>query len=147
MYATDGDDMLGGSDLDFCLFNLIKDRIFNATGYQLPAKDGGFDATVTRNQEDFNKKQQHPTLLCTNANTRTQTEDIKKRLSYEQSVVFHCEIPPPPSSSPAAIDAHASNTPVDFAVSRTDFEEGCESLFARGMAPVERLLLELGENL
>lgn len=32
MYATDGDDSLGGSDIDLCMFKILKDRILEVSG-------------------------------------------------------------------------------------------------------------------
>lgn len=29
MYATDGDDILGGSDFDLCLYDIIKDKVLH----------------------------------------------------------------------------------------------------------------------
>lgn len=41
---------------------------------------------------------------------------------------------------------HSALTEVRFDVTRQDFEQGCATLFERALAPVTRLLGDLGES-
>ncbi len=131
MYATDGDDLLGGSDLDFCLFNFIKDRIATDAGFHLLSKD-----ELEKSSQQEPNTQERSDKLCTSANVRNQAEDIKKRLSSNTTAHFRCEIP--------TSDTMSAPTTVYFDITRTQFESSCAPLFERGMLPVQRLLSELG---
>ena len=63
VYATDGDETLGGSDLDVCLYNIIQQKLM--------------------------KLQDGP--ACSPATVRVISEEIKKDLSYNSSVTFSCQ--------------------------------------------------------
>lgn len=76
VYATDGDDSLGGSDLDLCLLRLIKDRIQART---LPTAS----AAAAEGPIDYDEQ-------CSQASLRTKAEDIKKQLTYADSAPFSC---------------------------------------------------------
>lgn len=60
VYATDGDEMLGGSDLDVCIFNLLTKKVAE--------------------QQD----------MCDATFLRVLAENVKKELSTKESVTFSC---------------------------------------------------------
>jgi molecular chaperone DnaK (HSP70) len=62
VYATDGDEMLGGSDLDVCLFNMITRKV----------------------------AEQQQQLKCDSTFLRVLAEQIKKDLSAKEQVQFSC---------------------------------------------------------
>ena len=78
VYATDGDDSLGGSDLDLCLLRLIKDRIQARTPPTLSAAAAAAEGPI-----DFDEQ-------CSQASLRTKAEGIKKQLTYADSAPFSC---------------------------------------------------------
>jgi len=80
VYATDGDDSLGGSDLDLCLHRIIEDRI--STQAQT-LRDVVTAAPPLGGQVDYDEQ-------CSLASLRTKAEDIKKKLTYATSVPFSC---------------------------------------------------------
>ena len=61
VYATDGDETLGGSDLDVCLYNIIQQRLMKLH------------------------------TACASATVRVIAEDIKKELSFSSSAYFSCQ--------------------------------------------------------
>ena len=79
VYATDGDDSLGGSDLDLCLLRLIKDRIQART----PPTPSAAAAAAAEGPIDYDEQ-------CSQASLRTKAEDIKKQLTYADSAPFSC---------------------------------------------------------
>jgi molecular chaperone DnaK (HSP70) len=120
VYATDGDETLGGSDLDLCLYEVIKSRIEGITGESITAKASGADESGVQESAE----------ACTPAAVRTKAEKLKKELSSEASAKFECRMP-------------STLKTVSFEVSRNSFETGCRELFDRGMVPVVRLLSDL----
>ena len=118
VYATDGDDTLGGSDLDSCLYNMIKTRLETQTGIKV---------SLHNDEKELVKGQ------CLSATLLEKAEQIKKDLTNKMDTVFSCVMP---------------NTleNISFTVTRNDFESGCENLFARAILPVERLLGDLDMN-
>jgi len=62
VYATDGDEMLGGSDLDVCLFNMLRRKV----------------------------AEQQQQLNCDSTFLRVLAEQIKKDLSAKEQVQFSC---------------------------------------------------------
>ena len=125
VYATDGDETLGGSDLDLCLAHLITDRLTSKHGVKeveiqaSPLQKGGDDDENAENDE-----------TCAGATIRVKAENAKKTLSSEKKATFSCQ--------------SKNKGHIQFDVSRGDFERGCKHLFAAGMLPVTRLLDELG---
>lgn len=128
---------MGGSDIDLCLFKILKDRIFQATGVDI--------ATTTVSPQSGADCQQDAAAsanLCTAAAVHTMAEDVKKALTYHSEVPFNCTMP---STSKTAGAAYAPKS-VSFMVRREeDLEQGCGALFERSMLPVQRLLDTLGE--
>ena len=122
VYATDGDDLLGGSDFDLCLYDLLKTRIEKETGFSIELQ------TLTNVQRDTSAS-----LYCTAASVHTMAEDLKKILSSRNSSTFTCDLP-----------LSHTHQKVEFEVTREEFESTCRPLFERGLLPVTRLLQELG---
>jgi molecular chaperone DnaK (HSP70) len=121
VYATDGDDMLGGSDLDFCLFNHLKEKVEGLSHEAMHFEVPSVSDSAPLDQ------------LCFSSNIRNMAENIKKQLSSTSSVEFRCFV--------------ARNGPselVTFNVTRMDFETTCSTLFDRALLPVTRLLTDLG---
>lgn len=84
VYATDGDDTLGGSDIDLCLFKILKDRIREVTDIDIATLH-----TNTSNAEEVQKS----AVMCTAAAVHTMAEDVKKALTYADEVAFQCTMP------------------------------------------------------
>ena len=73
--------------------------------------------------------------LCVSTSLRSAAEDAKKTLTYNSTVEVTCT---PPFSQ------GMKDTAVTVTLTKDDFELGCEVLFIRSMAPVLRLLTDLG---
>lgn len=116
VYATDGDDTLGGSDFDVCLAENIKKKMEEHKPYK------GISNLSN------NKK----ISLCDSSSIHQEAENIKKLFSKSEKVTFSCKN--------EKIDEYYS-----FDLSRDEsFYEGCSYLFDRTLLPVKRLLTELG---
>lgn len=111
VYATDGDDLLGGSDFDICVRSLISEKI-------------------AQQLEQLKISNVHSGTCFEAAYLRERAEGIKKQLSFSNATEFSCDLS----------DGHR----VRFDFLREQFEEGCKYIFDRGMAPVLRLLQDLG---
>jgi molecular chaperone DnaK (HSP70) len=126
VYATDGDDMLGGSDLDFCLDKHLTHKVEAVSKESMhtepPPKETVDAAHIPVDQ------------YCTGANIRSMAESIKKQLSSIDTTTFRCVDP--------VEDGHKK---IEFEITRHDFESQCSHLFERALVPVTRLLSELGE--
>eukprot|EP00602_Paraphysomonas_sp_CaronLab_P007298 CAMPEP_0185035284 /NCGR_PEP_ID=MMETSP1103-20130426/26384_1 /TAXON_ID=36769 /ORGANISM="Paraphysomonas bandaiensis, Strain Caron Lab Isolate" /LENGTH=428 /DNA_ID=CAMNT_0027572295 /DNA_START=45 /DNA_END=1328 /DNA_ORIENTATION=+ len=121
VYATDGDDELGGSDLDMCLYNILTEKVFALTNREvhIPSLSDGHHGDMTE--------------LCVPATVRQKSEQVKKDLTTHESANFSCKVP-----------EKDHNNVVQFTLSRSEFEDGCQHLFERSMSPVSRLLDDLG---
>ena len=89
VYATDGDDTLGGSDIDLCLFKILKEKIYTTTNIDINtvcplSQETGVDCI-----QDPAKSAQ----MCTAAAVHTMAEEIKKKLTTMEKVVFTCLLP------------------------------------------------------
>lgn len=126
VYATDGDESLGGSDLDLCMYNLLRQKAEQISG-----------ETLKLHSLSEMEKGVHQGDLCVAANVRSMAEQLKKDLSSASSVEFSCRLP---DSKAEGGDAAY----VKFPVTREDFEVGCVDLFDRAMTPVDRLIQDLG---
>ena len=73
---------------------------------------------------------------CVSPSVHTKAENIKKALTYSLTAEFNCTI--------VSNNNNNNNQFVKFEVTREDFEVGCSYLFQRGLAPVVRLLNDLG---
>lgn len=116
VYATDGDDTLGGSDLDSCLYNIIKAKMESLTGTTISG---------THDKEGPSIKGQ-----CLAAGLLEKAEQVKKDLTNRTETTFSCIMP-------------NSLEEVSFLITREDFETGCDHLFDRAVLPVQRLLSDL----
>lgn len=128
VYATDGDESLGGSDLDLCMYDLLRERAEAQSG----------EALKLHSLSEM-EKGVHQGDICVAANVRAMAEQLKKDLSNDTSVQFSCRLP---DSTPAGQKAESSH--VNFTVTREDFETSCKDLFDRAMTPVDRLIHDLG---
>jgi molecular chaperone DnaK (HSP70) len=126
VYATDGDDALGGSDLDLCMYGIVKAKVESQLG----------SAVKTLAEADLREGGRGRNELCLTSSLRNLAEDVKKKLTYADSVDASCYRPG---------DAEAA--PITFSVSREEFESGCDALFQQSMLPVTRLLGDLGKLL
>lgn len=124
VYATDGDDTLGGSDLDLCMYGLVKAKV--------EAQLGG--AVKTLAEADLREGGRARDEQCLTSSLRNLAEEVKKKLTYADSVDASCY---PPGAADAA--------PITFTMTRQEFETGCDALFQRSMLPVTRLLEDLGK--
>lgn len=133
VYATDGDETLGGSDFDICLSGVIQKRIEQVTSKRI--------SDVHTDVHTFNEGAVND--LCTLLTIRIKAEQIKKELTYSDNVAFNCHLP---ESAEDSITSKSSIPlgPVSFSVSKTeDFELGCGYLFERALLPVTKLLTSL----
>ena len=147
VYATDGDETLGGSDLDTCLYDIIKTQVEKLSGgvvIDMKSISEGesikTDATtdsikMTKAESDSGMAMKSDNI-CNSAALRSKAENAKKLLSYSNSTTISCNLP-----SPVGISNESQE--VKFELSREQFEVGCQHLFERGLAPVIRLLSEL----
>ena len=122
VYATDGDDTLGGSDLDLCIAKSLKTKIEEKAGKNYESmekeisKNGGIKSKI------FDE-------LCINPSIHSKAEQIKKNLSSAASSIFSCIGP--------------NNVKIEFPFTRSEFHVGCKSIFDRALLPVSRLLGDL----
>jgi len=142
VYATDGDETLGGSDLDTCLFQIIKGRVEAELGEPLAMKvEGGGGGSSSKGSQgkgssgssssrSSSNDASESDELCAAASIRTKAESAKKQLSSVLTTPFACTAP-------------ATGRRIAFDLTRADFESGCSELFARGLLPVTRLLTDL----
>ena len=72
VYATDGDDLLGGSDFDICVRNLISEKI-------------------AKQLDDLETSHAHVGTCFEAAYLRESAESIKKQLSFSNISQFTCE--------------------------------------------------------
>ena len=149
MYATDGDEALGGSDLDLCLAGLLRRRVLGLLGEGpekgLGALLEGDGAGPLLRLEELSRAQRGvlrvwvtplsaprspPSLvalgegevpLCLPASLHGQAEALKKALSLGPSAAFRC-ILLPDLLSPKALDPSPRGVLVAFSVSRADFQ-------------------------
>lgn len=122
VYATDGDDGLGGSDFDMCLYDYMKQRVHTALGdrRKLPSAASVMSSPTPQY------------MLCNPATIREAAEDVKKTLSSEKKVDFSC------------IEGSQEDAVfVRFEITIDDFHNSCDHLFQRGLVPITRLLDEL----
>jgi molecular chaperone DnaK (HSP70) len=123
VYATDGDETLGGSDFDLCLAKSITSKL-QSSKYGVeedeikaaPLQGGVGDA---ENDES-----------CAGATIRVKAEGAKKTLSSAAVASFRCQ--------------SREKGPIHFDITRESFETDCKHLFEAGMLPVTRLLDDLG---
>jgi molecular chaperone DnaK (HSP70) len=113
VYATEGDELLGGSDLDVCLVQHLRHLLAD----QL-------------------------TTTCSQIDLIQQAESIKKQLTYQDSAAFTCDHPSSTSTSSSLAHNTVTN-PMKIVITRSDFETVCADLFDRALLPVKRLLEEL----
>ena len=90
MYATDGDDTLGGSDLDLCLFKILTHRILETTGVDITTAATGTASTASAASA---ARADQASELCTAPAVHTMAEEIKKSLTYNSEVPFRCVFP------------------------------------------------------
>jgi hypothetical protein len=88
VYATDGDDTLGGSDIDLCLFKILKERIVQVAGVDITASAATQEAGAAQPVDAADSAS-----MCTAAAVHTMAEDVKKALTYAEEVQFKCTLP------------------------------------------------------
>ena len=131
VYATDGDNFLGGSDFDMCLFNYIKSKLYKLTEGTVTLDS--INATNIPKENPSSERARVPKLLCDSVSVREEAENIKKKLSTINSIHFECVYK----------SKNGNEEMVSLEVGRVDFEEECAYLFERGLIPVTRLLSDL----
>jgi molecular chaperone DnaK (HSP70) len=117
VYATDGDETLGGSDFDLCLLHRLEKAVEEQTGQ--------FPLAVDPRNVDKNLAVD----VCSVARLHVAAERIKCALTSVDTVPYSCQL----DGKVVKIDIEKEK----------DFEEGCNYLFDRAMAPVHRLLSDL----
>ena len=90
--------------MDLCLSSFIKQKVFEATGHQI---DELVPSVLDGDAEQDD--------LCLPASVHNKAEEVKKKLTFADTVDFSCRLP-----SGLGLDAAARE--VKFPVSRTDFE-------------------------
>lgn len=123
VYATDGDETLGGSDLDLCLAKIIKTRVEDLSGQVISNHHSNAEVGSETAADD----------LCLFSTIHTKAEEVKKQLTSSSEVNFSCLMP-----------TGTTERRIEFLVSRErDLEGGCRDLFERSLLPVHRLLSDL----
>lgn len=120
VYATDGDESLGGSDYDICTEKLVQSKLHADSGVDTTDTDTGSASAV---EVHFSCDPNDSTKLA---------EAVKKALSDNSTVEVVC----------TTGGARAGVAPAR--VTRAEFESACGELFERAMVPVDRLLTDLG---
>lgn len=121
VYSTDGDDMLGGSDFDLCLYDTLRKKI-EVEGDFLLSEHGSKNTSA-----DPMKSALVDVHTCTQENVLLLAEEVKIALSSTPAVNASCLDPE---------DGHV----VTVSVSKKEFESACDHLFQRGLLPVHRQL-------
>jgi molecular chaperone DnaK (HSP70) len=153
VYATDGDDDLGGSDFDMCLNNAILGKLSSDHSLTSEHTDSLFADLSDGKSDDEVARMLHselgtsPSQLCTTPSIRQKSEDVKKALTYNTTVEFTCDAllttPPVEGSESVSSTTGLQVQTISLSVSKDYFESTCSELFARGLIPVTRLLDEL----
>lgn len=124
VYATDGDETLGGSDFDLCLAKHIRSKVEAIMGKPIISSESVVvDGSVNEDE------------LCILPSIHSKAEEIKKRLTYSDETTFSCIWP---DSNKEKVTFHVSK--------QVDFEDQCNYLFERSLAPIDRLLTDLNMN-
>lgn len=162
VYATDGDDDLGGSDFDMCLRDALLAKIDSPShDSHIPRYCHVTDTllaqlTSTKSTDEVarflnNSLGTSFADLCSAPTIRQKSEDIKKALTWNSSVNFSCDAllhdgggSDGDGDGDGSVSAGMRVQKLSFPVTREFFESSCAGLFARGLVPVTRLLDELG---
>lgn len=86
VFATDGDETLGGSDFDLCLFKHIKQTIEASTGTIISGHLSPQDHSnllPSTNEDDY----------CIGPSIHTKAEEMKKSFSSQTNAEFSCIMP------------------------------------------------------
>lgn len=119
VYATDGDESLGGSDYDICTERLVQSKLARSAVNH--AQEEEESAAALR-------------FSCDPNDATKLAEAVKKLLSTNSSVEVQC-------TGGRQHDKHDQHARV--VVRRSEFEVACGELFERAMVPVTRLLDDL----
>jgi molecular chaperone DnaK (HSP70) len=149
VYATDGDELLGGSDFDACLSDIIMRKIIHSVGRMIDL--GGFEDAERQCDEELGREPRKAASeaheRCSPSRIRMHAERVKIELSSNATSQFSCEVPrdvPCTKEEASSQSGAATGQLVSGEVSRQEFLSHCRPLFNRGMAPVQRLLSDLG---
>lgn len=122
VYATDGDETLGGSDFDLCIYDFLIEKLKKVVrktkNIELELEDFGMQKSIQMADD-----------ACSAPSIRVKAEEVKKALTTSEKTPFNCVL--------------GDYGNIAFDISRTDFEKTCKTLFDKGMTPVTRLLEEL----
>eukprot|EP01031_Cornospumella_fuschlensis_P025351 gene25351-30612_t len=153
VYATDGDETLGGSDVDLCMYKILHRKVETALGR--PLAD---EPTVSSSQKTASL---YPP--CSPPSLHMQAEEVKKQLSTYMQVDVYCSLAGDVASDTAGHSAGsagnggvvgiahgvgddsedsylADHGVVRVRMHRSDLEEGCVHIFQRALDPLSRLL-------
>ena len=101
VYATDGDETLGGSDFDLCLAKTLKAKVEAVSGRGIANQHNNRpDAPSSASASSASAVSEDE--LCLFPSIHTKAEEIKKGLTSSDSMEFSCVLPvspPPPSFS------------------------------------------------
>ena len=129
VYATDGDDSLGGGDFDLALARHLQAEVEAAAGRALlPAATTVAEAGLGEGED---------AQLCSWPRLRLAAEEAKRALSSAPSATVRC------SMGSLGVQTGAAGS-IAVVVSRARFEAVVGPLLARSLLPVTRLLGELG---
>ena len=127
VYATDGDESLGGSDFDLCLYSHLLARLKKEHNFSPPraaAQSTGHSGPSTN--------------LCSHSALQQKAEQLKKDLSSLNKTTVACQ-----PFDVVGESAVARGKLAEMDVTVEEFHTTCQGLFDRGLAPVTRLLAEL----
>jgi len=119
VYATDGDDTLGGSDFDHCLAQRLRHLVETRTGRKVP--------------QHVPHYLNHYPDYCSMPVLQVKAEHAKKALSQADSVTVTCVL----YGTPEEVQGEVVTVVLER---ERDFEVQCGPLFDRALLPVSRLL-------
>jgi len=131
VYATDGDELLGGSDFDHCLFNHIKHKLISEHGVDVTSFTIEQMAHLDEKMLPYHPVDGSSIPYCDVPSVLQEAEEVKKQFSNATEVDFYCVHP---------LTAAVLHLPL---LKERDFEVQCGHLFERGILPVTRLLHDL----
>lgn len=163
VYATDGDDSLGGSDFDICVEELLHNKLC-VQGEEEMVEDSTEEIDADQDEDIVNEvvasvksdrmvgggRLSEVSALCSAAERRKLAEQVKKQLSSSDEVIVRCIDTPEGMAAMRAQECTSIPTQSNrtlFSVHRQEFESSwpsCSALFDRAILPLSRLLDGLG---
>ena len=126
--GTDGDNRLGGEDLDLLLADYLKTEIQTQLGETIRSTDV---AEINLNDKPGEEVQ----FPCTSAGIRRVAERVKRTLSLVENTMAECVV----RHKTTKLDSHST---VSVQVSRSEFETLAQEVLERSLHPIRRVLAD-----